>query len=182
MAWSSPRWLGSENFCRKVSDLWFCPSLVASVRPQRTAGTWLDDAHEASSNHLLPNRKLDRDRPGEGQQGGHLQRSLRHVRTAWTQKVCKLTTPAQIARAECAGCNRVAGELQSRRGADIDMLSCCALSGMPGRLGGAANATFVAARTPPHKLGGWQRTRSRRMQCYTCMADGSCRAGHDCSA
>ena len=66
---SSPGWLGSENFARKVSDLWFCPFLVAAVRPLRARGTWLDGARERPSNHLVPASKLERDRAGKGQQG-----------------------------------------------------------------------------------------------------------------
>jgi hypothetical protein len=74
-AWSSPRWLGSVNFCRKVTDLCCCPSLVAAVRPLRAASTWLDAARERPSNHQVPARKLERDRAGKGQQGGFLLRS-----------------------------------------------------------------------------------------------------------
>ena len=35
--------------------------------------------------------------------------------------MCQLATPAQIACAECSGCARVAGELRSRRAAEINL-------------------------------------------------------------
>ena len=126
---SRPRWLGSEVFCRKGSDRWFCPSRVLAVRTQRAVGTWFDDAHEASSNHLLLSGKLLRGRAGEVHQGENLQLSLRLGRRAWAQKVCQLVEPAQIACAECAGCARVAGELRSRRATDIYVLTAYAPSG-----------------------------------------------------
>ena len=37
------------------------------------------------------------------------------------EQVCQLATPAQIACAECPGCARVAGELTSRRAAEINL-------------------------------------------------------------
>ena len=61
-AWSSPRWLGSVNLARKVTDLCCCTNAVAAVRPLRAATTWLDDARQASSNHLLASRKVERGR------------------------------------------------------------------------------------------------------------------------
>ena len=59
-AGSSPRLAGSENSRRKVSDRWFYPALDSAVRPLRAATTWLDDARQASSNHLLLSRKVER--------------------------------------------------------------------------------------------------------------------------
>ena len=35
--------------------------------------------------------------------------------------MCQLATPAQIACAKCPGCTRVAGELRSRRAAEINL-------------------------------------------------------------
>ena len=43
--------------------------------------------------------------------------------------MCKLAAPAQIACAECAGCDRVAGELRSRCTTEIYVLTAYAPSG-----------------------------------------------------
>ena len=51
---------------RFVSDPLFYPPRVAAVRPLRAAGAWLDGAREASSNHLLPSRKLEHGGAGSG--------------------------------------------------------------------------------------------------------------------
>ena len=82
LAWSSPRWLGSVNLARKVTDLCCCTNAVAAVRPLRAASTWLEAARERPSNHLVAARKLERGRAGLVQQGGLLLRSLRRGRRA----------------------------------------------------------------------------------------------------
>jgi hypothetical protein len=66
--WRGPAlggWVLRKVF-EKSQDPLFYPAPVQAVRPLRAAGAWCDGAREASSNHLLPRRKLERRRAGGG--------------------------------------------------------------------------------------------------------------------